>query len=395
MSQLDDKSASGSLAGSFGPGTGKLSRPRRRRRRRLGIIAALIALLLIVLVLLFFFPRPTAAVTLKSVSKSLSNSAVVNVPARQLSSTQQGTQMGKPSGPPKPGTRANGILTFKNYTPNPVTIPAGTLLTSITGQQVTTDMALVVPRDPIIPGVAWVSAHAVKNGISGNIKATNINKSCCFAGIFVQNASDFSGGVDDQTAPWVQQSDIDSAAQSLESSLPQKALADMQSQLKAGEKLVDDLPKCLTKVTSNPGVGQSAQSFTVTVSLACSDLAYDAQTALTQAGNILKEMAAQQFGPGFILVGNITTSIQQTTPGKNGTVDVVTSASGIWKYQFTTAIKSDMARHIARATIANAKAWLLQQTGVADVSISIKGPIIDLSGDNTLPDDLRAITLIG
>ena len=38
---------------------------------------------------------------------------------------------------------------------------------------------------------------------------------------------------------------------------------------------------------------------------------------------------------------------------------------------------------------------LLQQPGVAGVSISVSGPIIDLSGHNIVPDDLRAITING
>lgn len=394
MSQLNDKSTQSNLVGPYGPGTGKLTW-QRRYRKRAGIITALIAMLLIVLVLLFFLPRPAATVTLRPVSKLMSNTTAVSVPTRQIFSTQQGTQTGVPSGQPKPGTHASGNLTFKNYTSNAVTIPAGTILTDITGRQVVTDKALLVPPDPIIPGVASVSAHAVKIGKSGNIRAMSIDKSCCFVGIFVQNTSAFSGGLDGQTTSWVQQSDIDSLAKSLESSLTQKALAAIQSQLRSGERLVNVAPSCTEKVTSNPGVGQSAQSFTVTVSLACSDSAFNAQIALTQAGDVLKEKATQQLGPDFVLVGKIATNIEQVTPGKKGTVDVVASTSGTWKYQFTAAIKSNMIRHITRATVADAKAWLLQQTGVADVSITVTGPIIDLSGDKMLPDDPRAINLIG
>ena len=47
------------------------------------IIVALIAILCIILVLVFFFSRPSAIVTLKSVSKSLSDTMLVSVPARQ------------------------------------------------------------------------------------------------------------------------------------------------------------------------------------------------------------------------------------------------------------------------------------------------------------------------
>jgi len=74
---------------------------------------------------------------------------------------------------------------------------------------------------------------------------------------------------------------------------------------------------------------------------------------------------------------------------------VLVLASGTWKYQFTAAQKLNMAKLITRATIPEAKARLLQQTGVADASITVSGPIFNLSGHNMVPDDLRAIAING
>jgi hypothetical protein len=108
---------------------------------------------------------------------------------------------------------------------------------------------------------------------------------------------------------------------------------------------------------------------------------------------MLKQEAARQLGPGFNLVGKIATMVEQATPGKNGNFNVLVSASGTWKYRFTAAQKLNMAKLIARATIHEAKARLLQQPGVADASISVTEPIIDLNGHNIVPDDLRAITI--
>lgn len=396
MSQYTDQPAQSGAAGSYGPGTGNPpTGQRRRRRRRLGILAALIAILLILLSLLFFFPRPTATVALTPASKALNNTTTTSVAARKLTSTQQGSQTGVPTGPINTSTHAGGVLTFKNYTPDWVTIPKGTIVTDVTGQQVATDVTIRIPPDPIIPGVASVHATSVNAGKSGNIQAMSINESCCFTGIDVLNASAFSGGLDNQTDHSVLQSDIDGIAKPLESGLMQKAQSDIQSQLKPGEQLVNATPACSPVVISNPGVGNSATNFTVKVSLTCSDSAYNPQTAFSQAEALLKQMAAQQFGPGFMQFGNIATKVQQVTPGTSGNVNLVVMASGIWKYQFTAAQKSGMAQHIARATVDNAKAWLLQQTGVAAVSISITGPIIDLGGHNVVPDDLRAITING
>jgi hypothetical protein len=325
----------------------------------------------------------------------LNNSLTTSIPTRNLSSSEQDAKTGVSTGQPKPGTHATGTLTFQNYTPDWVTIPEGTSVTNNSGRQVVTDATLYLPPDPpLIPGVASVSAHAIKVGPEGNIPAMSINTSYA-PNITVLNESAFSGGTDNQTTHTVQQSDVDSVAKDLQTSLTQKAQRDIQKQLTSGERLVTPVPLCsLANVTANPGVGESATNFTVTVSLTCSDTAYNPQTARSQVENQLKQTATQRF-PGFILAGPITTTIDQVTPGQNGNVDVHVSASGTWKYQFTASQKSAMAKHIARQTKAAATAWLSQQPGVTHVSISITGPIIDLTGGNILPDDVRAITING
>jgi hypothetical protein len=374
---------------SQGPGSGPLPPAEHpHRRRRLAIIAALIAILLIIFVLLFFLPRPTATVTLTPVSKALAAPLTVSIPTRGLSSAEHGSQTGS-----TPGTHAKGILTFKNWNPYEVTIPKGTALTDATGQQVVTDEDLLVPPDPIIPGVASVSATAVKVGKNGNIQAMSVNRQCCFAGVYVLNESAFSGGMDDST---VQQSDIDRVAKLLIASLEQQGQSAIQGQLNPGEQLVNPTSPCPSaQITSNPGVGVIAASFTVDATLICTNSAYNKQTALPLAESMLKQEAAQQFGPNFVLVGIIATSGVGVPTVKNGSVDVTVMASGTWRYQFTAAQKLNMAELIARKTVSEAKALLLQQPGVASASISATGPIIDLSGHSVVPDDLRAITING
>lgn len=369
-----------------------------RRRRGLGIILLVIILLLILFLLLFFFPRPTATVTLTPKSEKLSNSLTASIPARALSLSEQDSKTGAPTGQPNQGTHATGVLIFQNYTLNWVTVPEGTSVSNSNGQQVITDATIDLPPDPPqIPGTASVSAHAANIGSSGNIAAMSLNNTPCCTSIAsdirVTNESAFSGGTDNQTQHTVQQSDIDSLAQALETSLTQKALGDIQKQLTSGEKLVTSAPQCSrANVTSNPGVGESAASISVTLSLACSASAYNPQSVSVQAENQLKQTAKQQL-PGYILAGTITTTIGQVTQGQNGNVNVPVSASGTWKYQFTATQKSNMAMHIARETKSAAKSWLMQQPGVTDVSIKITGPIIDLTGDNTIPDDVNAITI--
>jgi hypothetical protein len=138
---------------------------------------------------------------------------------------------------------------------------------------------------------------------------------------------------------------------------------------------------------------EEAAGFQPLRSVTCSDSAYNPQTAISLAEDKLKQEAAQQFGAGFMLIGKIASRIEQVTPDKKGNVVVQITARGTWKYQFTAAIKSDMAKHIARTTVGDAKAWLLRQAGVDGVQVSVRGPIIDLSGGNIVPDDLNAIAI--
>jgi hypothetical protein len=261
-----------------------------------------------------------------------------------------------------------------------------------------TNEDIVVPPDPIIPGIASGPAHAVKAGKSGNITAMSINTSCCFAGIYVFNTSAFSGGLDNQPGNTVQQSDIDRLTKLQVPLLIQQALTDFQKQLSPGEQLVKPIPTCSSPgVTSNPGVGASGTKMTVSVSLTCSDSAYNPQTVPSQVEDLLKQQAIQLLhpDPAFIPVGTIVIKIGQETPEKDGNIHVQATASGILKYQFSDAQKMDMAKLIARKTVSEAKALLLQQPGVAAVSISVSGPIIDLSGHDMVPDDLGTITING
>jgi hypothetical protein len=345
-------------------------------------------------VLFFLLPRPAATVTLTPITKTVSGPVMSSYTPRTVSFEQQKLGTGVPL---KAGMRARGTLTFQNYTLFWVTIPQGTIVTGVTGQQVVTEQTIRVPPDPIIPGIASVVAQSLKVGKNGNIPAMSIDKPYS-SGVLVFNSAAFSGGVDEQVAHTVQQSDIDRVAQPLVASLSQKALTGLEMQLKPDEQLVKTTPTCASPVVaSDPGVGASTESFTVNVALTCTDSAYNPRTIPTPSQESLKQLAAQQLSPGsaFSLVGDITLIVEQETPDKSGVINVLVSASGMWAYQFTAAARLAMAKHIARATVSDAMDWLLKQPGVMSISISVSGPIFDLSGAGVLPDDLRAITING
>ena len=84
----------------------------------------------------------------------------------------------------------------------------------------------------------------------------------------VLNIASFTGGQDPQTYAVVQQSDIDTAAKSLQTSTRQSAVADLNSQLRPNEHLIGD-PQCTYNITSDHVVGNRATTVTVTVQAMC------------------------------------------------------------------------------------------------------------------------------
>jgi len=84
----------------------------------------------------------------------------------------------------------------------------------------------------------------------------------------IYNSAPFTGGTDAQSYTTVQQSDIDSAASSLEPSTTQSAIEDIKSQLQSNEHLVGE-PLCRNNVTSDHQAGDQATTVNVTVETTC------------------------------------------------------------------------------------------------------------------------------
>lgn len=382
----------------------------RPSRRRGGVIIVLLLLLIPLLALLYglygarFVPASNT-VTITPASADLKNTytilAVTGTPvpsqqqveARQLSSSapaQSKTITATGSGQ-NPGVQAIGTLTFYNANAQAQTVPSGTVLTDSNGIEViTADTALIPPATPPTFGSVTVNARAVKADASGNISALDFNNvACCnIAGVTAKNTAAFAGGQDGSSYTLVQQSDIDGVATPLETSLMQMAQAALQSQVRSNEQIADH-PQCTPKVTPDHQAGEKAPTVTVTVTVTCTAEAYDHQGTLSMAENLLKQEAAKNPGPGYALVGNLVTTVTQTTvtdPNK-GTLSVLVKAEGVWVYQFSDAQKQALAKLIAGKKTHDAQTLLLQQLGVTKVAIQGVN-------DDTLPTDFRQIKLV-
>ncbi len=406
--------------GNAGAGTAGTP-PRQPRRRRGGmLLLALVALLLLTLLVCGGFAlaapnspigsmvnhvvgagTPGATVTLVPTSQTVSgnfailavtgtpNSSQREVQARQLSYTTpvQSKTVNATGVHNTPATQAQGSLTFYNTNPYEQTVAAGTVFT-VRGVQIENNVAAFIPAGNLPSlGTVTVPAHAITAGSAGNIPAGVLKGSCCGSGIAVQNQV-FSGGQDPQNYTVVQQSDIDNVANPLVNPTEQSALNTLKSQRRSNEQFVGP-PKCTPNVNANPPVGSKSQTVTVSVSASCSGEVYDHTGALSMAVTSLQNQASKVPGAAYKLVGQIVPTITQiaVVDGK-GTISMTIKAEGVWEYNFTKAVQTQLARIIAGKTQSVAQAILAGQQGVGKVvSISI-------SSGNTLPTDPTQIHFV-
>ena len=380
-----------------------------RRSRRRWLIALPIVLALLVIGYFVYQPIvnlifvPAATITITPASKDLGTTytitAVTGTPDPAQHQVQARLLYAASSALPKtvnasgaghtPATIATGTLIFYNSSPSPVTIPAGTVFTDASGVEIVTARAASIPAgNPPTVAQSTVPAHAVYAGASGNIPAFAFNNvPCCANGVFVQNGGAFSGGRDQQSYPYVEQSDIDEAANALESSLMPVVQAALQQQIQANEHLVSS-SHCLPESSSDHAAGEQASTVTVTVMVGCTGEVYDQRAAQALAQELLVTDPAQHPGNGYVLVGTIATAVTQATADTKGSVSLLVHAEGRWVYQFNTAQRQALVKLIAGKSQKVAQSLLLQQEGVEKTTIHLFG-----GNGSTLPTDQSQITL--
>ncbi|HEX7736594.1 MAG TPA: hypothetical protein VF458_17230 [Ktedonobacteraceae bacterium] len=420
--------ATGSVSG--GSGTGQrqvgltpLPPPvSRRRRNRTGRRILLISLIVFTLLLigglvasgmggfkgLASFGHLTATVTITPRSQTVQNQYLltgVQAPAqpdpnqrqiavrtvKQQSNAQQAT--GKATGS-IPATRAVGQLIFFNNTSADLTI-AGNGKTVLTGA--TTGVQITFNEPVLVPATGSASAtindaYAIQPGANGNIPALDIRGTCCVPGsaISVKNTSPFHGGVDAQPNIIIQQSDIDGAAKPLVTQLTQSTQAALQKEIKSTERIVDNSPAsaCPAMTTADHKVGDHASSFTVTVSVTCTEQVFDFAGAQQIATNLLSTDPPKNVDlVGYKLVGQVITSlVSATVLGGEGQVRVDMQAAGKWVYQFDAQKQAQIKLALIKRSKADAQTILAQYAGVFKVNI-------DISSGSTMPDNVNDITL--
>ncbi len=361
-------------------------------------IALLVILLLLVLAVIaadgkaahFFSAVPsTTIVTITPASKDLQNvyaiDAVTGLPdgsqhqvqARFLSTTSQpATQTVRATGNGQiPGTHATGTLTLHNSSSTAFTLTAGKIFTDAHGVRITNDTAVTVPpANGQTPGKADVLAHVVDVGASGNISAGDLYQDCCASGITVKNMTAFTGGRDQQTYVYVQQSDIDKATTALVAPLIQSTQGFLQSQLAPYERFVSPT-QCSSTATSDAKVGARVANVTVSVTVLCKGEVYDhsaVQKVVT--ARLIHEVKAN-LGNSYSLVGNVIAVVAQAAVinSNEKKTTLLVKAEGVWVFKFSSQWLQRLASLIMGKSKLGARNVLLKQLGVAKIYIQLSG----------------------
>jgi hypothetical protein len=286
--------------------------------------------------------------------------------------------------------QAVGTLNFYNSSPTPQTIPKGTVFVGASGVQVVNDDTVTVPAGaPPAEGTATSTAHAVTGGTPGNIPAFDLSHvSCCGdPGIIVQNESAFTGGRDAQTYSYVQQSDIDTAANALATRLTANTQATLMQQVKQGEQLVQP-PQCTPNVTTDQSAGDHSSTVTVGTTVVCTGEVYDQRSAFSLAANLLMTDPTLNPGTSFVPVGHVVTTMQQATLGNKVAITLLVFTEGLWVYQFDQTQIHTLGHLIVGKSQDNAQSLLLKQQGVDKTSIHLYG-----GNGTTLPSDINQIRI--
>jgi hypothetical protein len=330
--------------------------------------------------------------TSKDVKNVFTISAVTGTPdssqsqvqARQVTASQSQSQTATTTGSKQiPATQATGTLAVTCHaSSSPLTINAGTVFTGNDKVSVATDTTVTTSGCH-----TTIPAHAVNLGQSGNIAANDINQP--YQGYHVLNKTAFSGGQDATTTVVVAQSDIDTTATSLENGLTPAVKQVLSGKLHANERSFGT-PQCNPAVTSDHTAGDEAATVTVTVTMRCTIEAYDNDGAQAMAKDLLNTQAANDLGPDYELMGNITTAVGQPTlvDTAHGTISLPVAAEGIWVYKWSNAQKQNLAKLVAGKTAQNAKTLLQGQRGMDTVNIQLSK-----SDNGVLPSNASHITV--
>ena len=240
---------------------------------------------------LVFFERAVVRVSVQPKQVQVTNVAMPAATMRLDATASESLTVTSNSTRQLPATFATGYVTFwctpMTSCPNGYTVPAGTLLGSVSGAKYVTDTGATFPS---CSPSSEIRVTALTPGAGGNAGAGALLYAAVPSYIHVTNHGGIAGGVNARTIPIVSQSDIDAATTQLTAKLE----PELSSQLRAQAGLLSVVPtgSPTFKTVTSAHAGDTAASVTVTVSGTLSGVAFSSAGAQTWLRGLLAQRAA-------------------------------------------------------------------------------------------------------
>src|SRR6266852_134975 len=366
--------------------------PKRKPYWLLIPLTILVCFSIVAVSLLVPMLSPSATVTLIPIQRSITALAAIQVQGRQLPplTLMQSASVAATGKRHQDATRAHGTITLYNGLLSGQTIAAGTTLIGRDGVHVATDQPASIPAaNPPLEGQVTISAHALLQGVLGNIQAFDINQACCATSVLAKNTQAFTGGQSARAYLVVTKEDMHNAAAELQATLAQSEHAALQAQLKPGETLI--MPPCSQQIQSDHKTGEEAKEVTVTAAQTCSGIAFGTQAPHQKATQMLTQEAVKRFGTGYRLLGDISIQVAHATitDHAKGMASIAVNLAATYIYELPSGERRHLKRLIAGQTLQHAIATLLQVPGIQGVHI-----ITSEGAHQTLPEDPTHIQIV-
>ncbi len=190
----------------------------------------------------------------------------------------------------------------------------------------------------------------------------------------------------------VSQNDVDSLVSQIQPQLEQEITRELENKtISVSGKAVSPINFQTLSITSNPGVGETGKTVTVTVQeqgsigyILTNDVVHMAQQLVTRQ--------AQQYGPNYLLLpSSITTGVPVIEGADSGFIDIKIAAGCIVQYQFPSSELQAIPDGLKGRTLKDALNYLAHLQGVDPNTIIIH---FTKGQGNTLPGDPQRIKII-
>jgi hypothetical protein len=200
-----------------------------------------------------------------------------------------------------PAAAARGSVVFVNSVETPVTVPAGTVVSTTAGERITFKTLEAVAVPAAVGGTAEVGVVAVEPGPTGNVAANMVNRieGALALQLEVRNLEAMTGG-GVRTVPAVSEKDQERLRAQVLQHLQALAAAEMQELLTEDEFLARDSLRVveIREETYSRFPGEPAERLALEIRADLDGTAVDA----SQANDLVYEEVAAAVQPGYELV---------------------------------------------------------------------------------------------